>query len=111
MGAEGMPKEVELAHHKRLESRLDKLTSVMTGLTKRLMGKGTGQAMEYEEKSVHNVPTTAHNTVVSMAKKVEDNVLHVMTVPVIMPPSAMPKSLVTNPPSTLLRALNTLVIK
>ena len=53
----------------------------MTSLTKRLMGKGTGQAMEYEEESVHNVPTAAHNAVVSMAKKVKDNVLHVMTTP------------------------------
>ena len=47
----------------------------MTSLTKRLMGKGTGQAMEYEEELVHNVPTAALNAIVSMAKKVEDNVL------------------------------------
>ena len=51
----------------------------MTSLTERLTGKGTGQAMEYEEESVHNVLTAAHNAVVSMAKKVEDNVLCVMT--------------------------------
>ena len=36
-----MPEEVELAHHKRLESKLDQLTSAMTSLTERLMGKGT----------------------------------------------------------------------
>ena len=48
--------------------------------------------MEYKEELVHNVPTAAHNAIVSIAKKVEDNVLHVMTVPVIMPPSAMLKS-------------------
>ena len=28
----------------------------MTSLTKRLTGKGTGQAIEYKEESVHNVP-------------------------------------------------------
>ena len=47
LGAEGTPKEVELVHCKCLESRLDQLTSAMTSLTKRLMGKGTRQAMEY----------------------------------------------------------------
>ena len=50
---------------------------MMTSLTKRLTGKGTRQAMEYEEESVHNVPTAASNAIVSVAKKVEDNVLHV----------------------------------
>ena len=55
MGVEGTPKEVELAHRKCLESRLDQLTSVMTSLTERLKGEGTGQAMKYEEESVHNV--------------------------------------------------------
>ena len=83
MGAEGTPQEVELAHHKCLESRLDQLTLVITSLTERLMGKGTGQAMEYEEELVHNVPTAACNTIVSIAKKVEDNVMCVMTMPVI----------------------------
>ena len=46
--------------------------------------------MEYEEESVHNAPTAARNAVVSVAKKVEDNVLRVMTAPVVMPPSAAP---------------------
>ena len=67
--------------------------------------------MEYEEESQHNVPTTTHNAVVSIAKKVEDNVLHVMTMLVITLPSATLKSPATNPPSTLLRVPNALVIK
>ena len=83
----------------------------MTSLTKRLTGKGTGQAMEYEEESVHNVPTAARNAVVSMAKKVEDNVLHVMTALVITPPSAMPKTPEANPLGVLPKAPNALVIK
>ena len=67
--------------------------------------------MEYEEESVHNVLTTAHNAVISMPKKVKDNVVHVMTVPVITLPSAAPKNPVANPPGALPRAANTLVIK
>ena len=51
----------------------------MTSITKRLMGKGTGQVMEYKEESVHNVLMTARNAVVSIATKVEDNVLCVIT--------------------------------
>ena len=83
----------------------------MTSLTKRLMGKGTGQAIEYKEKFVHNMPTAAQNAIVSIAKKVEDNVLHIMTVPVIMLPSAMPKIPEVNPLGVLPRAPNALVIK
>ena len=83
----------------------------MTSLTKRLTGKGTGQVMEYEEELVHNVPTAARTAIVSIAKKVKDNVLHVMTAPVIMPPSAMLKFPAANPPSALLRAPNALIIK
>ena len=64
----------------------------MTSLTERLTGKGTRQVMEYEEESVHNMPMAARNAVVSMAKKVEENILCVMTAPVVMPPSAMPKT-------------------
>ena len=56
---------------------------MITSLTKRLTGEGIGQAMEYEEELVHNVPTAAQNSVVSIAKKVKDNVLQVMTVPVV----------------------------
>ena len=61
----------------------------MTSLTERLMGKGTGQAMEYEEELVHNVPVAAQNAIVSVAKKVKDNVLHMMTALVIALQSAM----------------------
>ena len=67
--------------------------------------------MEYEEESVHNVLTAARNAVVSMAKKVEDNVLHVMTAPVITPPSAAPNSPEADPLGVLPKAPNTLVIK
>ena len=83
----------------------------MTSLTERLTGKGTGQAMEYEEESVHNVPTAAHNTIVFVVKKVEDNILHVMTTLVIMLPSTMLKAPANNLPSALLRAPNALIIK
>ena len=83
----------------------------MTSLTERLMGKGTRQAMEYEEELVHNALTPAHNTIVSVAKKVEDNILHVMTAPAIMLPSAMPKTPEANPLGVLLKAPNALVIK
>ena len=67
--------------------------------------------MEYEEESVHNTPMAAHNTVVSMAKKVEDNVLHVMTAPVVTPPSAAPTTPEADPPGVLPRAPNALIIK
>ena len=83
----------------------------MTSLTERLTGKGTGQAVEYEEESVHNVPTAAHNAVMSMAKKIEDNILRVMTAPVIMLPYATPKTPEANPLGILPKAPNTLVIK
>ena len=67
--------------------------------------------MEYKEELVHNVPTAAHNAVVSMAKKVEDNVLHVMTAPVITLPSATPKTPETNLLGVLPKAPNALVSK
>ena len=67
--------------------------------------------MEYEEESVHNVLTAAQNAMVSIGKKVEDNVLCEMTAPVIMPPYAMLKTPVSNPPGVLPRVPNTLVIK
>ena len=79
MGGEGMLKEVELGNRKHPESRLDQLTSEMTNLIERLTGKAIGQAMEYEEESVHNVLTAAQNAIVSIAKKVKDNILHMMT--------------------------------
>ena len=67
--------------------------------------------MEYEEESVHNMPTAARNAIVSMAKKVEDNVLRVMTVPVITPPSAAPTTPGADSPGVLPKAPNALVIK
>ena len=75
------------------------------------MGEGTGQGMEYKEELVHNAPMAAHNAVVSMAKKVEDNLLRMMTAPVVMPPSAMPNTPEANLPGVLPKAPNALVIK
>ena len=106
-----MPEEVELAHHKRLESKVDQLTSAMTSLTERLMGKGTRQAMTYKEESVHNIQNAPWNAIVSVAKKFGDNVLRVMTTLVIMLPSATPKTPEANPPHALLKVPNALVIK
>ena len=67
--------------------------------------------MEYEEESVHNAPMAARNAVVSVAKKVEDNVLRVMTAPVVTPPSAAPSTPEADPPGVLPKAPNALVIK
>ena len=83
----------------------------MTSLTERFTGKGTGQAMEYKEELVHNVPMAAHNAIVSVAKKVEDNVLCVMTAPVVTLPSTAPKTPEANPPGILPKVPNALVIK
>ena len=83
----------------------------MRNLTKRLAGKGTRQDMEYEEDLVHNAPAISQNTIISVAKKVEDNSLCVMTAPVIMPQPTMLQNPVTNLPRTLLKVPNTLVIK
>ena len=47
----------------------------------------------------------------SMAKKVEDNVLHMMIVLFFAPQPAALKNPVANLPHALLKALNTLVIK
>ena len=82
----------------------------MTSLTERLTGERTGQVMEYEEELVHNAPTAARNAVMSMAKKVEDNVLCVMTTPVVMLPSTAPNTPEANPPGILPKAPNVLVI-
>ena len=67
--------------------------------------------MEYEEELVHNVPTAARNAVVSVAKKIEDNVLRVMTALVVTPPSTAPTTPEADPPGVLPKAPNTLVIK
>ena len=70
-------------HCKHFESRLDWLTLAMTSLIKMLVGEGTGQAMEYEEELVQNVPSIYQNAIVSLAKKVKDNILHMMIAPII----------------------------
>ena len=64
----------------------------MTSLTKRLMGKTIMQVMEYEEELVHNILAATRNAIISVAKKVEDNVLHVITTPVVAPQSASPQN-------------------
>ena len=78
----------------------------MTSPTERLTGEGTGQVIEYEEELVHNVLTAARNAILSIAKKVKDNALCVMTMLVIVLQTP-----VANPPCALLRAPNALVIK
>ena len=67
--------------------------------------------MEYEEELVHNALTAARNAIVSVAKKVEDNVLRVMTALVVMPPSATPTTPEADSPGILPKAPNALVIK
>ena len=67
--------------------------------------------MEYEEESVHNAPTAAHNAIVSMVKKVKDNILRVMTALVVMLPSAVLKTPKGTLPGGLPKALNALFIK
>ena len=67
--------------------------------------------MEYEKDLVHNVLTAARNTIVSVVKKVEDNILHMMNALDVMPPSTALKT----PEASLLGVLpkvpNALVIK
>ena len=67
--------------------------------------------MEYEEELVHNAPMAARNAIVSVAKKVEDNVLHVMTTPVITLPSTAPTTPEADLPGVLPKAPNALIIK
>ena len=67
--------------------------------------------MEYEEESVHNVLMAARNAIVSVAKKVEDNILRVMTAPVVTPPSTAPTTPEADLPGVLPKAPNALVIK
>ena len=75
------------------------------------MGRSTRQAMEYEEELVHNMPMAVQNAIVSIAKKVKDNVLHMMTTLVIVPQSVIPQTQVANLLHTLFRVPNALVIK
>ena len=67
--------------------------------------------MEYKEELVHNALMAARNAVMSMAKKVKDNVLHVMTAPVVTLPSAVPTTQEADSPGVLPKAPNALVIK
>ena len=83
----------------------------MMSLIKRLVGKGTRQDMEYMEKSVYNAPAIAQNTVTWVAKKVEDNVMRVMTTPIIALQSATLQDPAANPPHALLKVHNAIVFK
>ena len=67
--------------------------------------------MEYKEKLVQNLPAIAQNATMPMAKKVKENILHVMTVPVLAPHLTAPQNLAVNPPHALLKVPNTFVIK
>ena len=53
-------------------------------LTERLAGKGTRKDMEYEEELVHNGLAIAWDNIITVAKKVEDSMLYVITAAVIM---------------------------
>ena len=75
------------------------------------MGEGTGQVIEYEEELVHNVPVVSQNSIMFVPKKVEDNVLHMMTTTVIAPQPTLPSNPAANPLCTLLKVPNALVIK
>ena len=83
----------------------------MTSLTERLADEGTRQAMEYEEEFIYNTVVISWNTIVFMAKKVKDIVLHMMTALVIAPQPATSQNPPTNSPHTLCKVPNTLVIK
>ena len=83
----------------------------MMSLTKRLAGEGTRQDMEYEEELVHNALAIAQSAFISVAKKVEDNILCMMTAPVATPQPTKLQNPMANPPCTLLKAPDTLVIK
>ena len=83
----------------------------MTSLTKRLNSKGTRQAIDYKEESVHNVLAIAQNTIMFIAKKIEESILCMITGPVLAIQLAAPQNPVANPPCTLLKVPKTLVIK
>ena len=83
----------------------------MTSPIERLAGKDTGQAMDYEEELVHNAPAIAQNAIISMAKKVKDNTLSVMAVPIIMLQPNTLQNQSANPLHALLKVPNALDIK
>ena len=80
-------------------------------LTERLAGKGTRQDMEYKEELVHNMPAIAQNAVISVGKKVEDNILHIMIALVVTQQPTTPKNPAHNPLCTLLKAPNAFFVK
>ena len=80
-----MPEELEGVHCKCFESCIDQPTLVITSPMERLEGEGMGKAMEYKEESMHNASIFAQNAVVLATSKEEDNVLHIIMVPVIIP--------------------------
>ena len=83
----------------------------MMSLTERLAGEGTRQDMEFEEDLVHNVLAITWNSIISVAKKVEDSILYMMTAPVItLQPSTL-QDPVANLPRALFKVPNALVIK
>ena len=57
------------------------------------------------------MPTAAQNTIVSIAEKVKDNVLYVITALVIAPKSAAQQNPAANLLHTLLRVPNAFIIK
>ena len=83
----------------------------MMSLTNRLACKGTRQDMEHEKESVHNVLAIAQKAIILVAKKVENNILCVITAPVIMLQPTTLQDPMANPPHTLLKVPNAFVIK
>ena len=83
----------------------------MTSVIQRLLAKGTGHKIEYKDELVHNVVALTQNAIMSVASKVKDNVLLVMTTLVIVLQNTMPSNPVANPPHALLKAPNALVIR
>ena len=106
-----MPKEVEWARCKYLESRLDWLTLAMISPTQRLPGKGIELNIEYKKQLVHYASAVAQNTVVSVVSKSKDNIISVMIMLVIVLQLAFLYNPVANPPHALLRVPNSLIIK
>ena len=60
---------------------------------------------------MHNLLAIAWNSIVSVAKKIEDNMLHIMTVQVIALQPTVPQNPVANPLYALFKVPNALVIK
>ena len=83
----------------------------MMSLTERLVGEGTSQDTDYKEELVDNALAIAQSTIVSVAKKVEDNVLCMMTTPVFVPQPTVLQNPAANLPCALLKAPNALSTK